>query len=151
MPCEGLVISVSRNKKDIHLLFNMDDERHRTAYQRLIEQSSARTRSDFMIEAILAYQNNAELARMIVEEIAKSGVSVRKPTSPKVTAAPTTGKPGRPRGRPPKPKPELPEVQPAQPTGLSSVPTPASTTPQMPQEADGDNQSLLKAIQESFG
>ena len=139
-----MVISVSE-KKDVHLLFNLDDERQRAALELFLEQSTPRRRTDFIVDAILAYNNNLEIARLVA-----AGPSKKTAISSMQSAA-NSGKAGRPRGRPPKQKPAPDTIQPAPEPGLSSASRVEATSPQLPRTADEDNQSLLRAIQESFG
>lgn len=144
-----MVISVSE-KKDVHLLFNLDDERQRAALELFLEQSTPRRRTDFIVDAILAYNNNLEIARLVAAEIKAAGPSKKTAISSMQSAA-NSGKTGRPRGRPPKQKPAPDTIQPAPEPGLSSASRVEATSPQLPRTADEDNQSLLRAIQESFG
>ena len=141
---------MGNNKIDVHLLFNMEDERHRTAYELFLNQSSPRKRSDFIIDAILAYQNNAEIAKLIASEIMTSGAT-KKPREPRTTPASGKARTGRPRGRPPKNRPADTTPQPNPSVGLTSAIAEAATPQQPAATTDVDNHDLLKAIQESFG
>lgn len=137
-------------KKDIHLVFNLDDERQSKALEIFIAQSTPRKRTEFVANAILAYQNNAEIARMVASEIIRNSGGTRHPIAKSASVTPA-GKTGRPRGRPPKQRPALPQTPPPTENSLSSATQASGMSTQPLRQADKDNQDLLKEIMESFG
>ena len=140
-------------KKEIHLQFDLDDERQRQAYELLMEKSSSRKRTDFISDAILATHNNSEIARLMADIIASELKAGRKPAQNASLSGDPTTVSRRPRGRPRKNPIETVETIPApQPVLSPAVEKAAAITEQSkPAVGEDKNNILLDEILSAFG